>query len=100
METKTTVIAIGLIIYAGLMLVVSLYWMFRVKKPADYLVGGSSLPFWVLTGNIAAGCIGTGVIIGGSGLAYQHGWAGSAYPIGLAPHWPVCFSPSCAATSS
>ena len=24
-----------------------------------------------------------GVIIGGSGLAYQHGWAGCAYPIGL-----------------
>jgi SSS family solute:Na+ symporter len=62
---------------------VSLFWMRRVKKPADYLVGGRSLPFWVLTGNITAGCIGTGVIVGASGLAYQHGWAGSAYPIGL-----------------
>jgi SSS family solute:Na+ symporter len=82
METKTA-IAIGLVIYAGLMLAVSLFWMRRVKKPADYLIGGRSLPFWVLTGNITAGCIGTGVIIGGSGLAYQHGWAGSAYPIGL-----------------
>lgn len=76
-------IAIGLVIYAGLMLTVSLFWMRRVKKPADYLVGGRSLPFWVLTGNITAGCIGTGVIVGASGLAYQHGWAGSAYPIGL-----------------
>lgn len=82
MQTQTAV-AIGLVIYAGLMLSVSLYWMFKVKKPADYLVGGRSLPFWVLTGNITAGCIGTGVIIGGSGLAYQYGWAGSAYPIGL-----------------
>ena len=27
--------------------------------------------------------IGTGVIIGASGLAYQHGWAGCAYPLGL-----------------
>ncbi len=65
------------------MLAVSLFWMRRVKNPADYLIGGRSLPFWVLTGNITAGCIGTGVIIGGSALAYQHGWAGCAYPIGL-----------------
>lgn len=82
METKAA-IDIGLVIYAGLMLAVSSYWMVKVRKPADYLVGGRSLPFWVLTGNITAGCIGTGVIIGGSGLAYSHGWAGSAYPIGL-----------------
>ena len=82
METRTA-IDIGLVIYAGLMLAVSSYWMFRVKKPADYLVGGRSLPFWVLTGNITAGCIGTGVIIGGSGLAYNHGWAGSAWPVAL-----------------
>ncbi|HEY3861525.1 MAG TPA: sodium:solute symporter family protein [Verrucomicrobiae bacterium] len=76
-------IALGLIIYAALMLAVSLYWMRKVKKPADYLVGGRNLPFWVLAGNITAGCIGTGVIIGASGLAYEHGWAGSAWPIGL-----------------
>jgi solute:Na+ symporter, SSS family len=82
MQTQAAV-AIGLVLYTALMLAVSLYWMFKVKKPADYLVGGRSLPFWVLTGNITAGCIGTGVIIGGSGLAYLHGWAGSAYPIGL-----------------
>ena len=78
-----TDIAIGLILYGCLMLAVSLFWMRRGMNPADYLVGGRDLPFWVLTGNITAGCIGTGVIIGASGLAYQHGWAGSAYPIGL-----------------
>lgn len=82
MGTQTATI-IALAIYAVAMLSVSLYWMLRVKKPADYLVGGRSLPFWVLTGNITAGCIGTGVIIGASGLAYEHGWAGSAYPLGL-----------------
>jgi len=57
----------------------------------------------VLTGNITAGCIGTGVIIGGSGLAYQHGWAGSAYPIGLGVGTSLAgfdFLPSCAATNS
>jgi solute:Na+ symporter, SSS family len=76
-------IACGLVLYAALMLAVSLFWMRRVRRPADYLVGGRSLPFWALTGNITAGCIGTGVIIGASGLAYRHGWAGSAYPVGL-----------------
>jgi SSS family solute:Na+ symporter len=55
----------------------------RVRKPADYLVAGRGLPFWVLTGTIVGTSIGTGVIIGGSGVAYLHGWAGCAYPIGL-----------------
>ncbi len=81
--TTHAAIIVGLAIYGVVMLAVSLFWMRRVRKPADYLVGGRSLPSWVLTGNITAGSIGTGVIIGASGLAYQHGWAGSAYPIGL-----------------
>lgn len=81
--TTHAAIIFGLAIYGVVMLAFSLFWMRRVRKPADYLVGGRSLPSWVLTGNITAGSIGTGVIIGASGLAYQHGWAGSAYPIGL-----------------
>ena len=32
---------------------------------------------------VDTGIIGTGVIIGGTGLAYRHGWAGCAYPCGL-----------------
>ncbi|HEX4121968.1 MAG TPA: sodium:solute symporter family protein [Verrucomicrobiae bacterium] len=81
--TTQSAILIGVGIDRFLMLAVSLFWMRRVKNPTDYLIGGRSLPFWVLAGNITAGCIGTGVIIGGSGLAYKHGWAGCAYPIGL-----------------
>src|ERR1700761_7767741 len=76
-------IAIGLIIYGCLMLLMSLFWMVRVKQATDYLVAGRGLSYWILTGTIIAGCIGTGVIIGASGLAYQHGWAGCAYPVGL-----------------
>ena len=76
-------IVIGLILYACIMLAFSSFWMKRIAKPADYLVGGRSFPFWVLIGSITAACIGTGVIVGASGLAYHHGWAGSAYPIGL-----------------
>jgi SSS family solute:Na+ symporter len=76
-------VAIGLVLYGVLMLAMSIFWMLRTKKPADYLVAGRGLPYWVLAGTITAGCIGTGVVIGASGLAYQHGWAGCAYPIGL-----------------
>ncbi len=78
-----TAIAIGLGIYACMMLGMSAYWMTRIKKSADYLVAGRGLPFWVVTGTVTAGSIGTGCVIGAPGLAYLHGWAGSAYPIGL-----------------
>ncbi len=81
--TTQDAILIGLVIYAVLMFGVSIFWMRRVKKATDYLVAGRKLPFWMIAGTITANGIGTGVVIGGSGLAYQHGWAGSAYPIGL-----------------
>lgn len=76
-------IALGLVLYVVSTTAVSFFWMSRVRKPADYLVAGRGLQVWVLVGTIIGTCIGTGVIIGGSGLAYQHGWAGCAYPIGL-----------------
>ena len=82
METRVA-IAIGLIIYVVLTTLVSFFMMARVRKPADYLVAGRGLPIWVLIGTIVGTSIGTGVIVGGSGLAYLHGWGGCAYPIGL-----------------
>ncbi len=82
MDTRLA-IATGLVLYVVLTTAVSFFMLARVRKPADYLVAGRGLPFWVLAGTITGTCIGTGVIIGGSGLAYQHGWAGCAYPIGL-----------------
>ena len=82
MDTRIAIV-IGLVTYVVLTTLVSLFMMARVRKPTDYLVAGRGLPFWVLAGTITGTCIGTGVIIGGSGLAYQHGWAGCAYPIGL-----------------
>src|SRR5437870_4244842 len=81
--TTHVAIAIGLILYVVLTTGVSFLMMSRVRKPADYLVAGRGLPHWVLIGTIVGTCIGTGVIIGGSGLAYKHGWAGCAYPVGL-----------------
>ncbi len=81
--TTQSAILLGLLIYACLMAAVSVFWMLRVKKAADYLVAGRGLPYWVLTGNTVGTCIGTGVVIGATGVAYKHGWAGCAYPIGL-----------------
>src|ERR1044071_10089315 len=81
--TTQAAIAIGLLLYVVSTTAVSFFLVNRVKKPADYLVAGRGLPHWVLIGTIVGTCIGTGVIIGGSGLAYKHGWAGCAYPIGL-----------------
>jgi SSS family solute:Na+ symporter len=76
-------IALGLCAYAVLMLTFSSFMTRRIAKASDYLVGGRSFPFWILAGSVTAANIGTGVIVGASGLAYLHGWAGSAYPIGL-----------------
>jgi len=81
--TTQTAIIIGLVIYCVAMLGVSAFFMLRVSKPADYLVAGRGRPAFVLTGTIAGMCIGTGVLIGATGLAYQHGWAGCAQPLGL-----------------
>jgi SSS family solute:Na+ symporter len=81
--TAHTAIIIGLSCYTALMLAVSFYWMKRTKTAADYLLGGRSLPYWVLTGTTVGTCIGTGVVIGATGLSYRHGWAGCAYVIGL-----------------
>lgn len=81
--TIQVAIIIGLVLYILLMSGVAFFFMIRVKKPADYLVAGRSLPSFILTGSVIATCIGTGVVIGSSGIAYQHGWAGSVYPIGL-----------------
>jgi SSS family solute:Na+ symporter len=76
-------IAIGLLAYAILMLGFSSFLTRRIARATDYLVGGRNFPFWILAGSVTAANIGTGVIVGASGLAYLHGWAGSAYPIGL-----------------
>ncbi len=82
MSTQTSIL-LGLALYACLMVAVSIFWMRRVKLATDYFVAGRGLPWWIVTGTIIATSIGTGVVIGASGLAYRHGWAGAAYPTGL-----------------
>lgn len=81
--TTQTAILIGLAVYAVLMLSISVFFMLRVKKPADYLVAGRGLPVVIIAGTIVGTCIGTGVVLGATGMAYKGGWVGGAYPIGL-----------------
>lgn len=72
-------ILIALVVYVSLMLAITVYFHLRVKHTADYLMADRGLPWYILVGT----GIGTGVVIGATGVAYQHGWAGSAYPLGL-----------------
>lgn len=81
--TTRSAIFIGLAIYGLLIFVLSIFFASRVRKAEDYLVAGRRVPFWILTGSIVGTCVGTGATIGASGLAFQHGWAGSAYPMSL-----------------
>ena len=81
--TIQSAIIIGLVIYGIVMFGVSTFFAMRVKKPADYLLAGRGMPTVLLTGSIFCTAIGTGVIIGGTSLAYRHGWAGSSYAIAL-----------------
>jgi len=76
-------IIIGLALYGLLMFGVSIFFMLRVKKPTDYLLAGRGMPTYLITASIFTTAIGTGTVIGGTGMAYAHGWAGSAYPIAL-----------------
>ncbi len=82
MTTRTAII-VGLAIYASLISFLSVFIASRVREADDYLIAGRRIPFWILTGSIVGTCVGTGATIGASGLAFQHGWAGSAYPMSL-----------------
>jgi SSS family solute:Na+ symporter len=76
-------IVISLGAYTILMLIISIFWMLRVKKPVDFLMARRRLGPAVLTGTVLATGVGTGVTLGASGLAYRTGWGGCVYPIGL-----------------
>lgn len=76
-------VLIGLGIYGSIILITSVVFASKTKSASEFLIAGRRIPFLILTGSIVGTCIGTGVIIGASGLAYAHGWAGSAYPMGF-----------------
>ena len=76
-------ILVALAVYAAVVLTISLYWMRKIKLTTDFLMARRTLGFFPLLGSILATGIGTGVALGASGVAYESGWGGCLYPIGL-----------------
>jgi len=52
------------------------------KTGEDFLMGGRSLPFFLMFGTIIATLVGTGSSMGAVGYAYRNGAAGALYGIG------------------
>jgi len=59
------------------------WWVSRKQKSGDdYLLGGRSVPFWLVLGTTVATMVGTGSSMGAVGKAYTQGWAGALFAIG------------------
>src|ERR1700746_2889348 len=67
--------AITLAVIVLTLLTVSLTRLGKVKTRAHYLVGGRSLPAFVLVFTLLSSWIGSGSLLGGAENAYRHGFA-------------------------
>ncbi len=52
------------------------------KSGEDFLLGGRSLPLFLVLGTTVATMVGTGSSMGAVGFGYANGWAGALYGIG------------------
>ncbi|MGB5165020.1 MAG: sodium:solute symporter family protein [Woeseiaceae bacterium] len=84
MDTQTTIF-IGVAVYIVLMLVVGIYASSKTHSSAEFAVAGRKLPLWLCAATIAATWFGGGMMMGGSGAAYDDGMLGViADPFGAA----------------
>jgi len=84
MSLQTTVF-IGVGIYIFAMLVIGIYASRRIHTTAEFAVAGRSLGVWLLATTIIATWFGGGMMMGGSGAAYDNGMIGViADPFGAA----------------
>jgi SSS family transporter len=75
----------GVAAYVLLMLVVGIYASRKTHSSAEFAVAGRSLPLWLCAATIAATWFGGGMMMGGSGAAYDDGMLGViADPFGAA----------------
>jgi len=82
MTTETTIF-FGVAIYIVIMIAVGIYTATKTHSPAEFMVAGRRLPLWLLTTTIVATWFGGGMMIGGSGAAYDEGLLGNiADPFG------------------
>lgn len=84
MDTQATIF-VGVAVYILLMLVVGIYASRKTHSSAEFAVAGRSLPLWLCAATIAATWFGGGMMMGGSGAAYDDGMLGViADPFGAA----------------
>ncbi|MFC1725330.1 sodium:solute symporter [candidate division KSB1 bacterium] len=73
-----------ILIYLGFLVVLGVYFAFKVKKKDDFLVAGRKLTAPVLVGTLLATWIGSGDIFSVADLSYNHGYSSL---IGSAGGW-------------
>ncbi len=84
MDTQTTIF-VGVAVYILLMLAVGIYASRKTHSSAEFAVAGRKLPLWLCAATIAATWFGGGMMMGGSGAAYDDGMLGViADPFGAA----------------
>lgn len=77
--TVGTTELIVVIMYLVAMIVVGIIIARRIKGSDDYLAGGRSMPFWLVTATLFATWWCGGVVLGASGAAYYDGFMGAIY---------------------
>lgn len=73
-----------ILIYLSILVILGVYFAFRVKKKDDFLVAGRKLTAPVLVGTLLATWIGSGDIFSVADLSYNHGYSSL---IGSAGGW-------------
>lgn len=76
------VFAVCLIGYLLVLFIVSIFIGAKEKKASGFLIGGRSVPFFLIVGTTVATLIGTGSSVGAVGYGYFNGYAGALYGIG------------------
>lgn len=76
------VFGVCLIGYLAFLFVMSIFIGAKEKKASGFLIGGRSVPLFLIVGTTVATLIGTGSSVGAVGYGYFNGFAGALYGIG------------------
>lgn len=76
---------IWMTIFCVAMLGIGVYASKKVKNSEDFMVAGRGLPFWLATPVLFATWLGGGLVLGGSGAAFQNGVWSDANGWGVIP---------------
>ncbi|MBT7866337.1 MAG: sodium:solute symporter family protein, partial [Opitutales bacterium] len=69
-------------IYIVAMVILGWWVSHKQKTGDDFLLGGRTVPFFLVLGTTIATMVGTGSSMGAVGKAYAQGWAGALFAIG------------------